>query len=1042
MLCSYSEVTLSQELAFQLDQTGELKAGTIISDQKNDIPTKDVFIEKDQNQVMELTINGKVTDQENGEPIPGVSILAKGTSVGTVTDIEGNYNLTVADDVNILVFSFVGFTSQEVAIQGRATIDVILEPDFQALSEVVVVGYGEKEKGELTGSIANIDGASIERTSQMNLTQALQGKIPGLIVSNRGGIPGSDDASILIRGQSTLGNNSPLIIIDGVPRESFAHLSPIDVESISVLKDAAAAIYGAQAANGVIIIKTKRGKAGESEIRLSSSYGISAFTKLPEYMNSFQYATWENEIAERYGRVPQWSNEDLQKYQDGSSPLTHPNTDFYGEVFRDWAPYSHHNLSASGGSEKVQYFISGDYLNQGGLYASKDLKYDQYQIRSNIDAQVTENLKLGFDLSGRLENQHSTSTAVNSMMPFIANWAYPYNVGYYPNGLPGVGGPQGQNPVIISSDEAGWVENNNKIFQSKLSFSLNLDRITEGLALNGYGAFDFDLRSNEVFRDTWTVYQYNEITEEYDPQPGNEQGTGNTITLNQANDINQTQLYHLRINYDRNFDDHNFSGFIAYEQQAATWETLSGYRRDLVSDEKVELFTGGTAQIRNDGSSSETGRLNYFGSFSYDYMRKYLVDFSLRRDGSFNFPQGKRFGTFPGVSAAWNISKEPFMSSTGNWLNNLKFRASWAKMGNDRISAFQFLTQYSLNQYYIFGESPRRENGFSITNTANPNITWEVSENRNFGLDADLWDGGLSINIDYFYEKRRQILIARSASVPDYTALELPLENLGKVDNEGVELVLNHQRRMGVLNYHIGGNLTYNHNEIVFMDEPQNVSPYRAQEGHPMDSWVVYKTDGLYTSQEEIDNSPHIQGTKPGDIKYVDVNGDGMITGDDQIRKYTSPIPKIQFGLNMGLNYKGFEFNAVFSGQAKAETMLLDVNAGNKPVYLFNKRWTESNQNAEYSRAYERTDIYNTKASDFWLYDASFIRLNNVELAYNLPAAWLSLINIQSLRFYVRGTNLFTSNLIEGEFDPEVNTRNGAYYPQQKTITTGINVSL
>ena len=308
-----------------------------------------------------------------------------------------------------------------------------------------------------------------------------------MVVNNRGGIPGSDDATILIRGQSTLGDNSPLIIIDGIPRPSFAHLSPNDVESISVLKDAAAAIYGAQAANGVIIIKTKRGKVGESEIRLSSNYGISAFTQLPKYMDAFQYATWENEIADRYGRVRQWSDEDLQKYQDGSSPLTHPNTDFYSEVFREWSPYTHHNLSASGGSEKVQYFISGDYLNQGGLYESKDLKYDQYQIRSNIDAQVTDALQIGFDLSGRLEKQHSTSTAVTSMMPFIANWAYPYNVAYYPNGLPGVGGPVGQNPVIISSDEAGWVENNNMIFQSKLSFGLKLDKLTEGLSLNGYG---------------------------------------------------------------------------------------------------------------------------------------------------------------------------------------------------------------------------------------------------------------------------------------------------------------------------------------------------------------------------------------------------------------------------------------------------------------------------------------------------------------------------------------------------------------------------
>ncbi|PSR54037.1 TonB-dependent receptor [Adhaeribacter arboris] len=987
-----------------------------------------------------VTLKGKITD-ENGAALPGVTVLLKGTSTGTATGTDGSFSLPVPNAAGTLVVSFIGYLTQEVPINNQSTFNISLASDTKALEEVVVIGYGEKEKGELTGAIANINGKNIEQTSQMNLTQALQGKIPGLVVNNRGGIPGSDDANIIIRGQSTLGNNAPLIVIDGVPRESFSHLTPNDIESISVLKDAAAAIYGARAANGVIIVKTKRGKAGQSEIRLSSNYGVSSFTSLPKYMNSYQYATWENEISERYGRAIQWTAEDLEKYRNGTSPLTHPNTDFYKEVFRDWAPQSHHNLSASGGSEKVKYYISGDYLHQDGLYKSKDLKYDQYQIRSNIDAQVTQNLNLGFDLTGRLEEQHSTATDVTSMMPFIANWAYPYNTAYYPNGLPGVGGPQGQNPVIISSDEAGWVENKNKIFQSRLSLNYNLDWLTKGLALNSYAAFDFDIRSREVFNNIWTVYDYNETTGEYVPQGGQNQSVGNTRTLNQANDMNQSQLYHARLAYNRNFGKHNYSGFIAYEQQVGTWQTLSGFRRDLISDQKVELFTGGQALRDNQGSSSETGRVNYFGSFSYDYMRKYLLDITVRRDGSFNFPRGKRFGTFPGVAVAWNISQESFMGFTKKWLDNLKLRASWAKMGNDRIGAFQYLTQYELNNYYIFGESPRRENGFTITNTGNPNITWEVSENRNMGLDADLWRGGLSISVDYFKSKRSQILITRSESVPEYTALELPLENLGEVDNEGVEVALNHQGNVGELKYNLGGNLTYNKNKIVFMDEPKDVPPYRAQEGHPLNSWVVYKTDGLYRSEDEITNSPHIPGTKPGDIKYVDVNGDGQINGNDQVRKYTSPIPRIQYGFNVGMAYKAFELNAVFSGQAKAETMLLFLDGGNKPEYLFNDRWTENNVDAKYPRAYQRTDIYNTKASDFWLYDASFLRLNNVELAYNLPSNVLSRIKVKGLRLYVRGANLITFKKIEGQFDPEINTSNAGYYPQQTTIMSGLNLS-
>lgn len=727
-------------------------------------------------QAQEATVTGTVTDQTSGEPLTGVSVLVKGTSNGTLTDMDGRYSITVPDETAVLVFSFVGYPTREEPVQGRSTIDLSLEFDPESLPQVVVVGYGEKEKGELTGSISNIEGAVIEKTAQPNITQSLQGKVPGLIVSNRGGIPGSDDASILVRGRSTLGNNAPLIVIDGVPRGSFAHISPNDIESISVLKDASAAIYGAQAANGIIIVTTKRGKPGETQIRLSSNYGIAGFTALPQFMSAYQYANWENEIADRYGRVRQWSEEDLQKFRDGTDPLTHPNTDFYSEVFRDWAPQVHNNLSASGGSEKVQYYISGDQLRQEGLYRSKDLLYDQYQIRSNIDAQVTKSLKVGFDLLGRLEKQHSTERDISSLIPFISAWAYPYNTAYYPNGLPGVGGPEGQNPVIISSDEAGWIEQNNKIFQSRLSFNLKLDGLTPGLALNGYAAFDFDIRSNEVFHNTWTVYEYDEATGEYLAQPGQNQSVGHTRTLDQANEQNQNQLYHLRVNYDRSFGDHTISGFVAYEQQTGQWETLSGYRRDLISDQKVELFTGGPDQRDNNGSSSETGRVNYFGSVSYDYMRKYLIDVTLRRDGSFNFPQGTRFGTFPGVSAAWNIAREPFMSGQ-SWINDLKIRGSWAKMGNDRIPAFQYLTQYELDSYYIFGESPRRENGFSITNTANPNITWEIAKSTNVGIDAGFWENKLLLGLDFFHERRQQILITRSESVPDYTALELKSQN-------------------------------------------------------------------------------------------------------------------------------------------------------------------------------------------------------------------------------------------------------------------------
>lgn len=989
------------------------------------------------------TITGTITDQVDKLPLPSVNILAKGTKIGTVTDMAGKYSISLPENAGILVFTSIGYTTQEVTVEGRTTINLAMTRDIQSLSEVVVIGYGEKARGELTGSVATISGGAIEKSSQMNLTQSLQGKVPGLIVNNRGGIPGADDASILIRGKGTLGNNSPLIIIDGVPRPSFSNLSPNDIESVSVLKDAAAAIYGAQAANGVIIITTKRGKAGGSEVRVSSNAGVSGFTSLANYLNAPNYATWENEIADRYGRTRTFTDADIQKYKDGSSPLTHPNTDWYSHVFRDWAPFQHHNLSSSGGSENIKYFISGDYLKQEGLYNSKDLKYDQFQIRSNIDAKVNKFINLGFDLSGRLEKRHSTASDVGTMLNYVSSYSFPTSIAVYPNGLVGVGGPQGQNAVIMSSDQAGWNDNEDKIFQSKLSLGVNLDGLTKGLSLNAYSAFDFNIGQAETYRNIWTVYKYDATTGLYNPEAGQDQNTGNTRTLNLTNNINSVQLHHARLNYQRELGNHNISGFVAYEMQIGQGRSLNGYRRDLISETKVQLFTGGPLLLNNNGSSSENGRVNYFGSLSYNFKRKYLLDFTLRRDGSFNFAKDKRFGTFPGVSAAWNISSESFMASTNKWLSNLKLRASWAELGNDRVGQFQYLTQYNLNTNYIFGDARKRFNGFSVANVANHNITWEVAETKNLGLVADFWNGTLNFEVDYFNSLRTQILIARSSSVPDFTALALPQENLGKVSNKGVEMLLNSAKRFGEFDLNVGGNFTYNKNKVIYMDEPATTNPYRRREGFPIDSYTVYKTDGLFRTQAEVDSYPaKYANTKPGDVKYVDMNGDGRITGDDQVREYVSATPRIQYGFNLNINYKGFEVNSVFSGQAQAQTYLAFVEAGNKPQYLFDNRWTESNPNARYPRASQRLDTYNYQTSDFWLYDASFLRLNNVELAYNLSSNQLSKINVGSLRFYVRGVNLFTTNKIEGTFDPEITAGGGNYYPQTRTFTAGLNMSL
>ena len=1013
----------------------------MVIDRQIVLSRKDYLAESLKSFQQQIEVTGTVTDAQTGDPLPGVNIVVQGTTQGTTTDMDGNYSIEAPPDAT-LVFSFVGYQEQTVELSGRQEINVAMEQAITELEEVVAVGYGTRERGMLTGSVSDIEGANIEQSSEMNVAKSLQGKMPGLVINDRGGEPGSESFDLLIRGKSTLGNNSPLIVVDGVPQGSFSNLSPNDIQSISVLKDASAAIYGARAANGVILVTTKRGsKNQETQIRFNARYGVHTWTRLPEMMNSYQYATYRNEVLQRYGMQPQWGDDEIEHFRKEDDPLNYPDTDWNDAVYNKWTPESQYNLSATGGSEDIQYYISGEYRNEQTMYKSEAFEYNQYQIRSNLDAQVTDYLEIGFNISGRLEDNHRPRAGEGLFS--LTQTSEPFKVSYYPNDLPGIGGEHGRNPAILATEDAGWRDNLDRIFNSKLSFNLNMDWITDGMELSGYGAFDFNNGFNKVFNNTWTVYDYQNGN--YVPQDGYD--PANYLYVDQSTSSSKSSLYNVRLNYDRTFGDHNLSGFIAYEQLEGLSRYMSAYRRDLVSDKKVELFAGGEEYDQNYGSSNEWGRVNYFGSLRYNYQEKYLAEFTLRHDGSFNFAENNRFGTFPGISVGWRISEEPFMNSIGDWFSNLKLRASWSKMGNDQVPDYQYLDKYSLGGYYQLGLPTSARSGVYVSSIANPNITWENSYTQNAGFDAILWDGMLSVNFDYFFEKRRDILITRSESVPDYTALELPDENLGKVNNSGIEFSLGHNNKVGNVDYHINGNFTYNHNEIIFLDEPENVSEYRKQEGHPMDSWVVYKTDGIFNTQQEIDNTEAtIPGTKPGDIKYVDINGDGEITGDDRYRKYTSRTPEIQYGLDLGMRYKGFEFNAFLQGQTKAEAPVAwgvwNDMFGNIFEYYYTKRWTEDNKESNFPRAIqEKGDIYNQKESDFWLKDASFIRLKNLEIAYNLPSEWLSGINGKGLRLYVRGSNLLTFSPIK-RFDPEIANEAGRYYPQTTTITAGININL
>lgn len=1005
-----------------------------------------------------IVVSGSVSDADG--PLPGVNVVVKGTSTGSVTDFDGNYSISIENTNAVLVFSYIGYSTKEVAAGNQTTLNVILETDASGLDEVVVIGYGTRTRGELTGAVSTIKSEELERASSNNLTKSLAGKVPGLVINDRGGYPGENRVSVLVRGQSTLNNNAPLIIIDGVPSDSFSFLAPSDIASLTVLKDAAAAIYGARAANGVILITTKRGKSGKAKISVSHSQQIQAFTRIPRMMNSYQYATYQNEYDTRNGNPIKFTDDDIAKYQAGGDPINYPDTNWYDLSMNSWSNQTRSSLSVSGGSENIKYFVNGDMLDQGGLYKSGDLGFKQYQIRSNLDIKINDRIKLGVDLYG-LSGKRIEPGVNRGFIYKHLTVTLPTEVGQYPNGLYGIAAEDGANPAVMSSFAGGFNDQRNTQFRSRFNLDIDLGFITEGLDFNAKAILTRNNNDSKLFTRPWTVYGYNPNTETYDPEAGFNFSTGNYFAVTDRFSKSTEEYFSGQLNYNRTFGDHTVRGFVAVEQIEGRSRFIQAYKRDLVSGEHPSLFAGGADGQTSDGASAQYGRLNYFGSLSYNYKKKYLIDFTLRRDGSDLFASGKQFGTFPGVQAAWNISKESFMESTQGWLDNLKLRASWSKIGNDRVPRYQYLQSYifggnadgaRLRNYYIFGESPGQVNTFYNPRTPNPDITWETAVNQNVGLTFAMFNNKLNGDVNYYWGDRSDILTQRAAEIPDFAALTLPDENIGIVDNWGYELELNYADDINKdFSYSIGGNIANNQNKIKYLAEAADVPEWRKQEGHSLNSFLVYPTDGLYKTQAEVDADPAAQaGSLPGDIKYLDTDEDGSISGNDRVRRYTSNIPEITFGINAAIKYKNFDLNVLFQGQANAEISVFFDNTGNRNAYLFEQRWTPDNINARYPRAYERNDSFNARSSaingttaDIWLHDASFIRLKNLQIGYNISK---SAIKFADVRIYLRGSNIFTwDKLKDLDLDPEMTEYRGfeeGLYQPLKTWTLGVNINL
>jgi TonB-dependent starch-binding outer membrane protein SusC len=980
-------------------------------------------------------ILGKVTN-DKGEAVGKATVTVKGTNRSVVTNDNGTFTIEAAKG-DVLVITYVGFQPIELVVGDSSNIDVQLLPIINSLGDVVVIGYGSQKKVNVTGSVVSVNSKKLVESNVANLTQAISGLLPGVIVNTSGGGAGDDGAQILIRGKGTLGSNAPLVVIDGVPdRGGFARLSPQDIESFTVLKDASAAIYGARAANGVILVTTKRGTAGKPVFNASTSILFSQPTTKRNQLDSWQAATLDNEYLKVNGENPRWTDDQVELLKNQTKPLEYPNTDWNKLLIKDWSKLSNTTLSVNGGSKDMRYFLSGQYLKQEGVFKGNDYPYIQSSIRANFDANLTKTLTMGLDILYRRENRNYSQIG-DGIWGFVLQ-SRRYLVDYFPDGRVGRGIQAGEyNAAETLSPNAGFTRINDNFLNTKISFRWELP--VKGMALSAYGAFDPRSRDFTRFKNTWEEWSYSYDSDTYSKAVDN-----TPRTLEETKGESFTKTFNVKLDYQKSLGNHNFDAFVAYEQRRDESSFLSGFRTGLPTNQIVGLFAGLEKGQGNNGFNDASGRVNYFGRMNYDYNGKYLATFSLRHDGSQNFPPGKRFGTFPAISVGWKISDESFMRNISA-INNLKLRASWGKMGNDNVGPFQYLSTYAYSisdpegygflAGYDFGNG--LQPGIYESTAANPNITWETATTSNIGLEASLFNRNVTIELDYFKSRRNGILIARNASVPEYTGLQLPAENLGIVDNSGYEIQISHQKKLNKnFSYNVGGNMSYARNKVVFYDEPASVTGEQKYEGRPIDSYTVYEDGGIFQTKDEADAYPQPDGqeTAAGDVKIIDLNGDGKIDFYDTKRINYGRIPEIVYAFNLGASYKNFDLSILLQGQANSY-----VNIGNPlgdDKLFFENRWT--NGNSTYPRANPTAGAAGN--STFGLRKADFLRFKNVSLTYNVPEKLLTRVKLSRLQFYARGNNLFLlSDNIEGNWrDPESDFNN---FPMQRTVQFGLNIN-
>jgi len=981
-------------------------------------------------------IKGTIVDAK-GETIIGANVTIKGTTIGTITDLDGNFSLQIPKDA-ILTISYIGYRQIETSTKGKSTFNLVLQEDSEALDEVVVVGYATQKKASLTSAVSAVTGEELTKRPAQNLQTALQGTTPGLTVWNKGGEPGSNNISFRIRGVTTMSNNDtytqPLVIVDGI-EQSYNDINPNEISSISVLKDASStAIYGSRAANGVILITTKRGSTGRFKVRYNMSYDLQNISTEPKHMGTEDYLRLQNlAYSNCPNGTPRYTEEEIQKYVSGEDPLHYPQPNtWFDTVIKDNAPMQNHSLSISGGTEKLKTIVNANYFNQQGIFPNHDSK--RYSIRVNNDIKLFSNLKVSTDYTMKRDIRNSVpDNGLYHHMIHGSEWAVPE----YPDGSYGLS-KQGWNPLLLSdTDYSGTLKSTNDY--SVLNLKADWE-IIKNLTFSSQFGVQYKKTNQQTYIPTYEVRDYFNKDNTLKTGPSK-----NSLTEYRNETMQSTWNNILTYKFDI-LEKNHFNVLGGYSQirfdQNSVSATGVGYYNNL-----LRALSQSEQDTRNISSNYPDWRLrSYFGRFNYDYDNKYLFEFNMRYDGSSRFPEGSRYAFFPSFSGAWRISEEGFWEDMKEIVPSLKLRASWGQTGNSNVALYSYIEDLQLKNYYAFNGNAVE--GIRQSTLASKDISWETTAQTDIGVDASFLNNALIVTFDWYKKHTTNILL--NLPIPGAIGMNPAPINAGIVNNTGWELGINYRGDIDQLGYSIGFNLSDVKNKII--DRAGAGPTYSMEknwlvnkESEEFNSLWGYKCDGYLTQADLDTNYPTFStDAQPGDLKYIDINEDGKLTPDDKT-VIGSTIPRFTYGLDMGLTWHNFDCNIQFQGVGKQDMAIMGafVEAGSWEGFAldFSKDyWTPEHTNARFPRP-QKQQNKNTEASDWWVVNASYLRLKNFQIGYTIPKSITKRLYCERFRMFAGGTNLFTiSDLNDWGIDAECQTGRSDHYPAVKSWTFGVNV--